>query len=60
MRSNKISSTRMMFISIEITAFEKCMGNWKNVDGDDLHAVYYYFALLEISQIPHRCRLRDT
>ena len=36
------------------------MGNWKNVDGDDLHAVYYYFVLLEISQIPHRCRLRDT
>ena len=36
------------------------MGNWKNVDGDDLHAVYYYFALLEISQIPHGCRLRDT
>ena len=32
----------MMFISIEITEFEKCMGNWKNFDGDDLHAVYYY------------------
>ena len=48
----------MLLISIKITEIEKCMGNWKNFDGDDLHVVYYYFALLEILQLFDRCRLR--
>ena len=50
MRSNKISSTRMMFISIEITEFEKCMGNWKNFTVTICMLFTTNFALLEIPQ----------